>query len=132
MSEAGARSMSLVIIISLSLKGDLVPKALSPNWLRWFQEQMLCKFKKTSSFTGLWCLIPLAVLMPENKQMQLFSLVNYKKGQGPLLHGTVGITRRATEHVSCSKIKEKLLDLFFFFIWTAALAKGKAFGYSLL
>lgn len=53
MSEAGARSMSLVIIISLSLKGDLVPKALSPNWLRWFQEQMLCKFKKTSSFTGL-------------------------------------------------------------------------------
>lgn len=49
--------------------------------------------------------------MSENKQMQSFSPVNYKKGQGPLLHSTVGITRRAAEHVSCSKIKEKLLGL---------------------
>lgn len=45
--------MSLVIIISLSLKGDLVPKALSPIWMRWIQEQMLCKCKKTFLFTGL-------------------------------------------------------------------------------
>lgn len=130
--------MSLVIIISLSLKGDLVPKALSPNWLRWIQEQMLCKFKKTFSFAGLWCLIPLAVLMSENKQMQSFSPVNYKKGQGPLLHGTVGITRRAAEHASCSKIKEKLLSLsvflsfYFFFLWTAAFSKRKTFGFSFL
>lgn len=129
--------MSLVIIISLSLKGDLVPKALSPNWLRWIQEQMLCKFKKTFSFAGLWCLIPLAVLMSENKQMPSFSPVNYKKGQGPLLHSTVGITRRAAKHVSCSKIKENLLGLsvflsFFSPVWTAALAKEKTFGFSFL
>lgn len=43
--------------------------------------------------------------------MQSFSPVNYKKGQGPLLHGTVAITRRAAEHAFCSKIKEKLLGL---------------------
>lgn len=63
--------------------------------------------------------------------MQPFSLVNYKKGQGPLLHSTVGITlfitRRATEHVSCSKIKEKCLALFF--VCTAALVKESIWIY---
>lgn len=68
--------------------------------------------------------------------MQPFSLVNYKKGQGPLLHSTVGITlfitRRANEHLSFSKIKENCLALFSFFVCTAALAKERAFGFSFL
>lgn len=75
--------------------------------------------------------------MSENKQMQPFSLVNYKKGQGPLLHGTVGIIYSSQEeHLSMyPAVKSKKncwVSLFSFFIWTAGLAKEKAFGFSFL
>lgn len=73
--------------------------------------------------------------MSENKQMQPFLLVNYKKGQGPLLHGTVGIIYSSQEeqlsmYPAVKSNKSCWVCLFSFFIWTAALAKENAFGFT--